>query len=170
MFWEVLLVPGLDIDNVQTSIAPDLLFGLIWETWRTCNFVNFDSISFVLYYAVCTQLSNYVRVARGAVFCLFQTQETISDVLIYPRESQPRCLTGEMFQWIWSLGWGLWRCWVWLLLCWTDRNQLGSQCVSVSPVFTRRAGRPNNKTKIFQTFYFLFISFPLYSASLDCLK
>ena len=65
--------PGLDIDNVQTSIAS----GRVNLTNFT-DFVRLEILSILilfLYYAVCTQLSNYVRVARGAVFRLFQTQK-----------------------------------------------------------------------------------------------
>ena len=66
--------PWLDIDNVQTSIAPG---PGIWTKFiykQDVRLVILILIVLFLYYAVCTQLSNYVRVARGAVFCLFQTQ------------------------------------------------------------------------------------------------
>ena len=90
-----------------------------------------------------------------------RARETISDVLIYPRESQPRCLTGRdvSVDLEPGLGWELWRCWVWLLLCWTDRNQLGTPSQShtqpVSPVFTR-LGEPTTKLENISNFLFHF--------------
>ena len=58
--------PWLDSDNVQTSIAS----GRVILTNFT-DFVRLEILSILilfLYYAVCTQLSNYVRVARGGCF------------------------------------------------------------------------------------------------------
>ena len=67
---------GFDIDNVQTSIAS----GRVILTNFT-DFVRLEILSILilfLYYAVCTQLSNYVRVAGGPPCFCSRPRETIS--------------------------------------------------------------------------------------------